>query len=216
MMKDSENLSHQAYNEIKKMIMNGIFKPGEVISINALTHILEISRTPITNACQKLEYEKFLKILPKQGVLIQTLTIDDAREIYELRAAVETYAANKSYAAIGEDDLIILRESLRLQKEYASQKDIYNFMQEDTKFHKFLLNKYDNESFSSILQVLFERAFIAGLRSGEIVGRLDENIREHEQIIQALENKDKGQFIESLETNIINGFKNLMTHRLSS
>ena len=70
-----ENLSEFAYNEIKAKILNGELRQGEAISINAIAEELNISRTPVTNACQKLEFEKLLTILPKQGVVINTISI---------------------------------------------------------------------------------------------------------------------------------------------
>lgn len=204
-----ENLSEKAYIAIKEMILDGRLKQGEAISINSMTEILDISRTPITNACQKLEFEKFLTIIPKQGVIVNSITIDDAREIYELRAAIESYSAKRAFNNITQEDIIILKESLLIQKEYVKNGDVYGFMKEDTSFHKFLLSKYNNTQFFSIISTLYDRSFMASLKSGEKAERLLSNLKEHEIIIETLVNKNKEEFVKAIETNILNGYINL-------
>lgn len=203
------NLSEQAYNKIKQMIINEELRQGEIISINSMTQILNISRTPITNACQKLEYENFLTIVPKQGVIVNSITIDDAREIYELRAAIETYSAKKAFETFTKEDIQYLKNSFNRQRQYVEEKNVHEFMKEDTDFHLFLLKKYNNTSFYSIIDNLYDRALILGRKSGQSEGRLKENLNEHRMIIQALEKGDKNAFIEAVELNIINGYKNL-------
>ncbi len=204
-----ENLSEKAYIDIKEMILDGRLKQGEVISINSMTEILDISRTPITNACQKLEFEKFLTIIPKQGVIVNSITIDDARELYELRAAIESYSAKRAFDNITQNDIKILKESLRIQKNYVKSGNVYGFMKEDTSFHKFLLSKYNNTQFFSTINTLYDRSFLASLKSGEKSERLLNNLKEHEKIIEALENKNKMEFVEAIEINILNGYINL-------
>ncbi len=204
-----ENLSEKAYNIIKEMIIDGRLKQGEVISINSMTEILDISRTPITNACQKLEFEKFLTIIPKQGVVVNSITIDDARELYELRAAIESYSAKRAFDNIKQEDIEILKKSLNIQKEHVKDGNVYEFMKEDTNFHKFLLSKYNNTQFFSIINTLYDRSFMASLKSGEKSERLVNNLKEHERIIESLENKNKMEFIEAIEINILNGYINL-------
>lgn len=204
-----DNLSEKAYIAIKEMILNGRLNQGEAISINSMTEILGISRTPITNACQKLEYEKFLTIVPKQGVIVNSITIDDARELYELRAAIESYSAKRAFDNIKQSDIEVLKESLEIQKKYVENRNVYEFMKEDINFHKFLLSKYNNTQFFSIINTLYDRSFIASLKSGEKSMRLYNNLKEHERIIEALEKKNKNAFVEAIEINILNGFINL-------
>jgi len=204
-----DNLSEKAYIAIKEMILNGRLNQGEAISINSMTEILGISRTPITNACQKLEYEKFLTIVPKQGVIVNSITIDDARELYELRAAIESYSAKRAFDNIKQSDIEFLKESLEIQKKYVENGNVYEFMKEDINFHKFLLSKYNNTQFFSIINTLYDRSFIASLKSGEKSMRLYNNLKEHERIIEALEKKNKNAFVEAIEINILNGFINL-------
>lgn len=206
----SGNLTQEAYQIIKDKIISGELAPGEFISISAMAKNLGISRTPVTNACQKLENDKFLTIAPKQGVIINVLTIDDAREIYELRAAIETYSARNSFNEFTADDIDLLKTSCRKQKKIIESGNTIEFMKEDTAFHQYLLQKYENSHFFSILNTMFDRAYLIGLKSCKDRERMVSSLQEHELIVRCLEQKDKSGFVNALEENILNGYKNLM------
>lgn len=208
-VRNSNNLSEHAYTIIKDKIVSGELKQGEVISISAIAALLNISRTPVTNACQKLEMDKFLSIIPKQGIIINTMTIDDARETYELRAALETYSAKRIFDSLREEDIEFLQESNKRLKEYIEKREIQGFMEEDTKFHRYLLDKYKNSQVAEIIQTLYDKAFLIGLKSCENTSRMENSLKEHEKIVDAIINKDKEKAIEAIEANIMNGYINL-------
>lgn len=206
---DSVNLTQAAYKIIKEKIVTGELRQGEFVSISAMAKSLNISRTPVTNACQKLEHDKFLTIVPKQGVIIKVITIDDAREIYELRAAIETYSAKNSFSSFTKEDIDYLECSYSKQVCAVEKNDPQLFMLEDTTFHKYLVSKYENAQFFSVLNILFDRAFLIGLNSCKNPLRLAESLREHKEIIDCLKKEDKHGFTEGIEKNILNGYISL-------
>lgn len=209
MVRNTNNLSEQAYRIIKEKIVSGELKQGEVISISSIAALLNISRTPVTNACQKLEMDKFLSIIPKQGIIINTMTIDDAREIYELRAALETYSVKRIFDCLKKEDIAFLQESNKRLKQHIEKRDIQGFMEEDTSFHRYLLDKYNNSRMAEIIQTLYDKAFLIGIKSCETSSRMEDSLEEHEEIVDAIINKDKEKVIEAIETNIMNGYINL-------
>jgi len=202
----SMRLSEKAYDILKDLIIRGELAQGEVISIMALTSQLDIGRTPLTIACQKLENDGFVKIIPKQGLLINHLTVDDAREMYELRMAIETFSAKKIFSQLNDDDLTRLKESVRKQQAFVSVHDVYNFLQEDTEMHLMLLKKYNNQMFINCFNNLRDRVFLFGLKVCSSQSRLDRCIEEHNEIIKYLESGEKDKFIAALEANIMNGY----------
>jgi len=206
---DLGSLTQKAYKIIKDKIVNGEIKHGEVISISAMAKKLKISRTPITYACQKLESDKFLTIIPKQGVIINSITINEAREIYELRAVIESYSAKRAFPNITEKDINYLESSYTKQLYSVEQNDIKLFMSEDINFHKYLLSKYENSQFFSIIDNLFDRAFLLGIESFKNSLRIKQTLNEHKQIINCLINNDKNGFVDAVEKNILNGYTGL-------
>lgn len=205
---ENNNLSAKAYEEIKKMILSGELKQGQAISINAMAKQLEISRTPITNACQKLEYEKLLTIVPKQGVIINTISIEDACGIYELRAAIESYNARRAMDMMTDEDIRVLKESIEKQTADVKAGDAHAFMDEDHFFHRYILSKNMNNELFSVINQLYDRAYMLGIKNSLSV-RLTESIEEHKRIVEALEKRERQAFADAIEENILNGFRSL-------
>jgi len=203
-----ENLTDKAYAQIKEMILSGQVKPGDLISISHMAETLQISRTPITAACQKLEYEKFLTVMPKQGVIINTISLETAREIYELRAAIESYNAKRALDHITAADMDLLAASIEKQCSHIASGDHLAFMKEDTFFHRYILKKYSNYAFLSTVDTLYDRAFLLGMRNTS-PARLQETIAEHRKILAALQSGNKQAFADAIEENILNGYRNL-------
>ena len=205
---EKENLSEKAYTEIKKQILDGTLKQGQVISVNAMAESLKISRTPVTNACQKLEYEKLLTVIPKQGVVIHTLSLEEACGIYELRAAIESYNAKRVMDRLTVEDISILKQSVDKQAREAQAGNHSAFMDEDHFFHRYLLQKNMNRELLCVINQLYDRAYMLGIKNSS-ASRLTESISEHRKILAALDRKDKQAFADAIEENILNGFRSL-------
>lgn len=205
-----ENLSVKAYNIIKEMILNGELKQGTLISINNLASQLQISRTPLTNAFQRLEHEHFITIVPKQGVIVNAIPLETAHEIYELRAAIESYNAKRVLSSITDDDLSLLEASVEKQVGHIRDNLPLAFMKEDMRFHKFFIEKVSNSEVMSLIDVIYDRSFLLGLTNSSHK-RMVESVEEHRKILDAIRQKDKQKFADAVEFNILNGYRNLTT-----
>ncbi len=207
-MERNKNLSQIAYEQLKQMILSGELKQGQAFSINAMTEHLQISRTPITNACQWLEREKLLTILPKQGALVNTISIETACGIYELRAAIESYNAKRVFDLLTQTDITLLEASIEKQKVYVAAGSIKDFMDEDSAFHRHILEKNRNEEILSTINGLYDRAYMLGITNSKGM-RPTRSIEEHVKILDALKRQDIQCFANAIEENILNGFRNL-------
>ncbi len=203
-----DSLSTKAYDKIKRMILNGELKQGQAMSINSMAATLGLSRTPVTNACQRLEFEKLLTVLPKQGVLITTISLETACGIYELRAAIESYNAKRVLDKLTENDIEILEESLEKQRKYHKESSSLLFMDEDMFFHRYILEKSVNYELLSVINQLYDRAYILGAKNSNAT-RMEQSIIEHEKILNAIKHKNKQAFADAIEENILNGFRSL-------
>lgn len=203
------NLSQKAYYKIKDLIIKGELKQGEVLSILLLSKQLQMGRTPITNACQKLECDGLIKVIPRQGILVKMMSIDDAREMYESRVAIETYCAHKSFNTFNEDDLLCLRKMIEEQELAHEQWDVYKFMEIDTDFHLRLMKKHNNETLIKLFNNLTDKIFLFGIKNLSNGTRFSESIREHKELIKYLDFNEKDSFIAKLEHHIMNGYVSL-------
>jgi len=77
---------------IKNKIITGEFTAGQMINETALASHLNISRPPIREALRTLENEPLVVSVPRKGTYVSNLSIEDLRELYQVREMVECYA----------------------------------------------------------------------------------------------------------------------------
>ena len=204
------NLSDLAYQKLKTLIIRGDIQQGEVVSIVYLSGLLQLGRTPTSIACQRLECDGLMRIIPKQGLLINPLTINDARDLYESRCAIEIFADRNSFDLLDDEDVQILEGLIAKQTDAGDRNDAYGFMELDTAWHLHILKKQPNLILASLLNNLTDRIFIFGIRNSFINQRLRNAIKEHQELINLIQDNNKSGFITHLEHHIMNGFFTLM------
>ena len=75
------NLASHAYTEIKRQIFDFVLMPNDKIFEAELAQRIQVSRTPLRQALQRLEHEGFVQALPKIGWLVSPLDFDKLDEL---------------------------------------------------------------------------------------------------------------------------------------
>lgn len=83
----------RAHDEIRRMIIQLELAPGDVVREADLQERLGIGRTPIREALQRLAREHFVTVIPRRGMLVAAIDVDELALLYETRAIMEPYAA---------------------------------------------------------------------------------------------------------------------------
>src|ERR1700741_437631 len=87
------SLVAKAYEEIKEKIITLYFLPGQYLNEAAISGLLQVGRTPVHQALQRLELEGLVEIMPRKGVVVLPDSISEIIKILESRAAVEAELA---------------------------------------------------------------------------------------------------------------------------
>lgn len=124
-----------AYEEIKKLILSGKLSNDMSISENVLAKMLGMSRTPVRDALRRLEMDGFVRIIPNQGVVIREVSINEVKEIYDMRIALEEFVTKELADMFSDKDFSNLEKILKKQEEACkkrtqllSMKKIVTFM----------------------------------------------------------------------------------------
>lgn len=155
-----------------------------------------------------LEFERLLKIIPKQSMIINTISIKEACGIYELRAAIESYVDKHCMDMMTNTDITILKQAIEKQARAAQKGDSCEFMNEDHFFHRYIIEKNINHELLEMFNQLYDRAYMLGVIN-DTSTRMDESINEHRSVVAALERQDRQGFADALEENILNGLQSL-------
>ena len=84
-MPEKKSLKQQAYDEIKRKIVTCEYAPNTLLNEELLREELHVSRTPIRDALSRLEQKGLITILPKKGIMVSSLSINDINMVFEVR-----------------------------------------------------------------------------------------------------------------------------------
>lgn len=88
----TQSLSERAYTQIRRMIVRLELAPGAIIREESLRDSLELGRTPIREALQRLVRDQFVTVIPRRGMYVSSIDVGDLALLYETRAILEPYA----------------------------------------------------------------------------------------------------------------------------
>lgn len=205
------SLNELAYRRFKQALVTLSYKPGEYLNTAQVMNDLDMGRTPINQAIHRLANEGLLQVIPRKGVMVSPLSMDDALELIEVRLANEMLCMQLASQRITERQIATLTE-LNRQIEAASQeRDRVRMMTLDHEFHQELAQIAGNNMLADILSVLHARAqrFWASTLSRE--GHMREVIDEHRAIIAALAAQDSAAAAEAAQAHILS-FRTALLH----
>lgn len=161
----------QAYDYIQQCILDGRLQAGSVVSEASLARQLGISRTPVGAAIRKLAHEGLVEQVPRYGTIVRLPTRDDIVELYELREAIEGFAAARAADRISAEALTQLDRYCRVFQELIDElrrlgtpeldaAQMRRFLTADMAFHL------------SIVQAAGNRRMMAIVQNSQIIGQV--------------------------------------------
>ncbi|MCF8039308.1 MAG: GntR family transcriptional regulator [Desulfohalobiaceae bacterium] len=187
-----ESLKQIAYRAMHKALMAGELKQGEIYKEKELSKLLSTSRTPVREALLELAAKGMVTFLPRKGVLINQFDVQDLNEIFELRKALELAAVEKVARIIADNDLEKLQAVLDEQRTSAEENNVIRFLDLDRRFHTLLSAMTNNRRLVESLETIRDLLQVMSAKALAAEGRLEEVIREHETVLQAVAAKDPG------------------------
>jgi DNA-binding GntR family transcriptional regulator len=137
-------LREQVYLYLKGRIALGDLHPGEYLDLKALGSDLGISKTPLRDALIQLDAEGFVSILPRRGILVNELTLNEIRHLYEMIGALEGVTVLGVHSRLTTRHLERMR-SLNTGMREALDRDRFDtYYDLNLDFHNVVLDLSDN------------------------------------------------------------------------
>lgn len=201
--KPAQSQNEMAYALLKERIASLAYAPGNTLNIAVLMQELSLGRTPITHALHRLSTEGLVHILPRKGVMVAPLSIDNALELIDVRLANETLCARLAARRAGAAELAALRALAAEFDAAAGQRDIESLMAIDRRFHERIAELSGNQVLVDILRVLHARSQRFWAISLIAEGHLDEVQDEHRAIVEALAAGDPEAAAAAVEQHVL-------------
>jgi DNA-binding GntR family transcriptional regulator len=187
------SLVDDAYAALKLAIRESEFPPGHHLSEQEIALRLGMSRTPIHEATLRLQEEGLLRILPRRGIQIASVSPSDLAEILEVFIAIEAAAAERLAALPGCDRrriaMALDAETDAMEKALA-EGDLVARGRADDQFHRLLVESCGNSRFVRIMQMLGDQAHRARVLTVKLRPNLALSVSEHRDISDAIKAGD--------------------------
>lgn len=172
---------------LREAIVSGVLEPGERLMEIQLAEEMGVSRTPVREAIRKLELEGFVVMIPRKGAYVAGVSYKDVKDVFEIRASLESLAAGLAAEKITDEELEQMERVLHYEREPDTLEEM---VQSDVDFHALLYKASRNERLIGILGNLREQIQRFRTTSLAVPGRVKYAIQEHRDIADAVARHD--------------------------
>lgn len=148
----------QAYERIKHLIITLRLRPGEYVNEAQVSDILGLGRTPIHQALNRLTLEGMVEVIPRKGIIVRGISLNDVLEIIDVRLINETYCARLAASRATESDIQDLRRIVEEAGKSLSSTDVERQMMLDRDFHIALSKAANNRVVANLLTNLHDQS----------------------------------------------------------
>lgn len=207
-IKKAPPIAIQAAGIIKSKILQGVFKAGERLSEAGLSESLQISRSPIREAFQRLSQEGLVVLVPRKGAFVSMPNVESIENLFEVRQVLEPLAVGLA-AEKGTDLQINQIEEFLRNTERMIEQNEYRQYPWDLDYHKKLASCSNNQILEDMVYQINMRLQLARSRSSTEYGRAQGAFNEHIAIFEAVKKRDAKLAKKRMDLHIARAKKNI-------
>jgi DNA-binding GntR family transcriptional regulator len=182
--------------------------PGTRLVEQRLADFFGVSRTLVRQALIRLGRDRLVTLEPGRGAVVATPSVDEARQVFELRAMLESAMAERLAAAITDAQVASLRAHLRAERAAIARSDVSGRTRLLADFHLLLARMLGNDVLAQLLADLLGRSSLIALMYQSSHSAAHSQ-REHEQIVAALAKRDAAAAARLMAHHLENVERNL-------
>lgn len=208
--KNSASLSDTAYHHIKRMLLVNELIAGQKIRYRDIAKKLNVSQTPVILALTRLENEGLVRSEANKGFRVPELDLEEARELYQVRAVIEVWLVKETTKKITGEQL---KKIEKLAKEHRSiLGEIYTRerLWADARMHLALASFSGHRIGYKMLREVFDRLYLRYRPEHLSTVRMNETEKEHKDLLDALKKHDERKAASVMEDHIIRGQERML------
>ena len=184
--------------------------PGTKLAEQKIADLFKVSRTIVRQALNQLSRDRLVTLEPARGAFVAMPSVEEARQVFELRNMIETSMVRLLCARIGDGEVALLRAHLREERQAVARGDVAGRTRLLAEFHVVLAQLLGNQVLAEILRDLLSRSQLISLMY-QSAHSADESQRDHEQVVDAIERRDARAAVRLMEHHIDSVERNLRT-----
>ena len=186
----SASLASAAQQEIERLILSGELPPGAKLTEATLSERLGVSRGPIREAFRRLEETGLVRQEKNRGVFVRDIPLEEAAEIYDLRAVMDELAGRRLAQAITAEQSRALRGIVERMEQAARADDADAYHLLNLEFHDRLVEFAGNRKMATVYRRLVKELSLARRRNLSEQQALSHSVAEHRQILKVIASGD--------------------------
>jgi DNA-binding GntR family transcriptional regulator len=185
----SSSSTQRIVDSITEAIVERRLMPGTKLAEQKLADIYAVSRTIVRQALNQLSRQRLITLEPARGAFVAMPSVDEARQVFEVRSMVEVALARRLAETITEAQVAELRAHLREEAAAVRRTDVSGRTRLLADFHVVLARMLGNWVLAELLAELLTRSSLIALMY-QSAHSAEHSQDEHVQIVDALERRD--------------------------
>ncbi|GGA28467.1 GntR family transcriptional regulator [Psychrobacillus lasiicapitis] len=187
-----------AYLGIKERIIGGELAPDQILTEDYLTNLLQISRTPLREAIQRLEFEEFIFRQPNGRFKVSSISKENAIEIYQMRGLIEGFIVRNATVKATSEDIKNLETIIEKTRLSILNSDPQSTVLYGNEFHGLLYNISDMHIPIKFLSMLNDHSLRYRLLISKSGVWYPNTVEEHQTVVEYMKQRN----IEAAEMTI--------------
>ena len=207
----SSVLSTVAIAELKQLIYSGELQPGDRLNEAALALRMGTSRGPIREALKVLAGLGLVTAIPNRGVFVRQLSLREMLEVYELRAVVFAYAAERACEHFTEEHRVQFEQLLRAMDEACEADDGTRYYELNLQFHSLILRIANNRRAEQAYEDYVKELHVFRRKYFNVPGNMRRSNVEHRAIYEGIASHDPARARAAASGHVLAGRTRLLS-----
>ncbi len=154
-----KSLKEQVYDYLREQMQKGVLRPGSAINMDESCRKLGVSKTPLREALLQLEIEDFVTILPRRGIVVNVLSLEDIKNFYDIIGALEARALATSFSQLTPSDMTAMERLIAAMDRALAADDFDLYYERNLRFHDIYLNPCRNATLLKVVNTIKKRLY---------------------------------------------------------
>lgn len=185
-----KSLTELVTETLRERIVSGEFEMGDQLSEARIAKELDVSRTPVREAINRLEIEGLLIIEPQRGSFVFNLERNELAKLCDARVCLETTALTEAIKCNPQTLQEILASIVQRMTAALKAGDDTLYLACDTEFHQAFFDCADNKFLNDAYQAIAQKMATIRNRLGRHPEHMRKSYREHIGLVDAVQSRD--------------------------
>ncbi len=201
-MLQNHSLTGAVQQEIERLINVGELGPGDKLTETALAERLGVSRGPVREAFRVLEEAGLLQLEKNRGVFVRQVPLDEALEIFDLRAMIEAHVGATLAEKATEQQVKHLKKLVLQMEQAVKVVDEATYYRLNIEFHESMVFYTGNKKLINMYRKLTQELSLFRRRNFSDHALLVTSVNEHRDILEAIGSRNADQAAQALRLHV--------------